>query len=134
VADLTPFHLAIVVQDLKLAREFYGVYLGCDEGRSDNSWVDFDFFGHQLVCHLGDSNSVVTNKVDGDAVPVPHFGIVMQFDEWQALADRLDNFAMPPKVRFAGQPGEQGTFFIYDPFNNALEFKGFRDFGRLFSK
>jgi len=134
MTNLSLFHLAIVVQDIALAREFYGNYLGCPEGRSDEHWVDFDFFGHQLVCHLGVAGSAETNKVDGDAVPVPHFGVVLPIDEWRELADRLDNFVLPPKTRFPGQPGEQGTFFILDPFGNALEFKGLSDYSSLFAK
>lgn len=137
-AELSPFHLAIVVSDLARAREFYGDVLGCNEGRSSNSWVDFDFFGHQLVCHLGPAaTESIANPVDGDHVPVPHFGVVLSLTDWEVLAGRIETAGVPfqlaPKLRFAGQPGEQGTFFIFDPFGNALEFKGFRDRSSLFA-
>jgi putative membrane protein len=138
-----PFHLAVQVRDLAEARAFYGELLGCREGRSAAEWVDFDLFGHQLVCHvnpgLGPTGQVPEhrNPVDGDDVPVPHFGVVLSMQGWQALANRLQAasaaFVLPPHVRFAGQPGEQGTFFLRDPSGNALEFKGFRDLGRLFA-
>lgn len=141
-----PFHLAIPVTDLAAARQFYGELFGCPEGRSADHWVDFDFFGHQLVCHLapaedGDAKDDHRNAVDGDAVPVPHFGVVLAMDRWQALADRLAEhlpklglaFVIEPRVRFRGQPGEQATFFLRDPAGNALEFKAFADPGRLFA-
>lgn len=134
---LTPFHLAIQVRDIDEARAFYGGKLGFDEGRSADTWIDFDMFGHQLVTHLnasiGKDGKVaqVSNPVDGHGVPVPHFGVVLDFDDWQALATRLrdviDDFIIEPYVRFAGLPGEQGTMFFADPSGNALEFKGFRD-------
>jgi len=136
---MRPFHLAIVVDDLAEARRFYGEVLGCPEGRSDSHWVDFNMFGHQLVCHLGDRPEMsASNEVDGDAVPVPHFGVVLTMADWKALAGRLEDsgikFQVAPKIRFAGKPGEQGTFFLYDPFGNALEFKGLTDLDGLFAK
>lgn len=136
----TPFHLAFPVSDLAEARQFYGHLLGCPEGRSDPSWIDFDFFGHQIVAHLqpaavGDRGSTA---VDGHGVPVPHFGVVLPMAEWQMLADRLKGsgieFVIQPHVRFAGQPGEQATMFVRDPSGNALEFKAFRDLSQLFAK
>lgn len=140
---LRPFHLAVPVGDLAAARAFYGGLLGCPEGRSDTHWVDFDLMGHQFVCHLDPALAArprapaVTSAVDGDAVPVPHFGVVLAMDEWQALADRLTaagvRFLIPPHVRFRGLPGEQGTLFLADPSGNVLEFKGFRDLGQLFA-
>jgi extradiol dioxygenase family protein len=135
-----PFHLAIPVHDLAAARGFYGGLFGCAEGRSSDEWVDFDFFGHQLVVHLdpGQKKHVHHNEVDGHDVPVPHFGVVVEWESWQALADRLRNlqtrFAIEPCIRFAGQVGEQATMFLYDPSGNALEFKAFKDPSRLFAK
>ncbi len=128
---LTPFHLAIPVNNLEESRQFYGELLGCDEGRSSDSWVDFNFFGHQLVCHRADSTGEQrTNPVDGQDVPVPHFGIVLEMDDWRQLADKLKavntEFVIEPYIRFAGKPGEQATMFLYDPSGNALEFKSFR--------
>jgi extradiol dioxygenase family protein len=138
---LDPFHLAIPVHDLAAARAFYGRRLGCAEGRSADAWVDFDFFGHQLVAHLDPTRSAhdasFRNDVDGHDVPVPHFGIVLGWDRWQALADRLkaegQHFELEPGIRFAGQVGEQATMFFYDPSGNALEFKAFKDPSRLFA-
>jgi extradiol dioxygenase family protein len=129
---LTPFHLAIPVNNLDASRQFYGELLGCDEGRSSERWVDFNFFGHQLVCHLADKmDRQTTNPVDGHDVPVPHFGIVLEMDDWRQLADKLKavntEFVIEPYIRFAGQPGEQATMFLYDPSGNALEFKSFRN-------
>ncbi len=133
---LTPFHLAIPVTDLEQARAFYGQLLGCPEGRSADRWVDFNLYGHQLVCHLMDSQDKAqyrkgNNPVDGDAVPVPHFGVVLVQADWQALVERLQDsgmqFLIEPKIRFAGEVGEQGTLFVLDPSGNALEFKTFRD-------
>ena len=131
-ADRPPFHLAIEVHDLAEARGFYGTLLGCPEGRSDATWVDFDLFGHQLVCHLGAPHAAqVTNPVDGHDVPVPHFGVVLDMPTWRDLADRLIEhdvqFLIEPYVRFEGEPGEQATMFFRDPSGNALEFKAFRN-------
>ncbi|WP_426165597.1 VOC family protein [Sandarakinorhabdus sp. DWP1-3-1] len=135
---IAPFHLAIPVDDLAAARHFYGEVLGCAEGRSSETWVDFDFQGHQLVIHRAPRAAIVRNPVDGDAVPVPHFGLVLAWDDWQALGDRIaasgTAFELPPHVRFAGKPGEQGTFFLFDPAGNALEFKAMRNPANLFAK
>jgi extradiol dioxygenase family protein len=139
---MTPFHLAIPVRDLASARAFYGGVLGCPEGRSSTDWVDFDFFGHQLVCHTvsGDgAGRPAHNPVDGHDVPVPHFGMVLEMPDWEALATRLKSagiaFVIEPHVRFPGQPGEQATMFLTDPSGNALEFKSFRDIaGQLFAR
>ena len=137
---LPPFHLAFPVDDLGAARRFYGDLLGCPEGRSADEWVDFDLHGHQIVAHLAPAaaRGSATNPVDGDAVPVPHFGIVLPMDEWRALADRLTDagveFVIPPTVRFAGQPGEQATMFFLDPAGNALEFKAMADPAGLFAR
>ena len=139
---LTPFHLAIPVRNLGDARSFYGGMLGCAEGRSSDAWVDFDFFGHQLVCHLDRAAAarpvVTTNPVDGHDVPVPHFGMVLEMPDWEALAARLKlagvRFVIEPQMRFKGQPGEQATMFLLDPSGNALEFKSFKDIaGQLFA-
>ncbi|MFZ9708272.1 MAG: VOC family protein [Steroidobacteraceae bacterium] len=139
---MNPFHLAIPVHDLSAARAFYGNLFGCAEGRSDREWVDFDFFGHQLVAHLDPSRQAATaahhNQVDGKEVPVPHFGVVLEWGAWQRLSQRLTDagvhFVIEPGIRFAGQIGEQATFFLYDPSGNALEFKAFKDPARLFAK
>jgi extradiol dioxygenase family protein len=134
-----PFHFAFPVHDLADARRFYGELLGCPEGRSADHWVDFDLHGHQIVAHLapGAAKTGVTNPVDGDDVPVPHFGLVLEMSEWQALADRLKSagtrFVIEPTVRFRGQPGEQATMFLLDPSGNALEFKAMADPGKLFA-
>jgi hypothetical protein len=136
---LPPFHLAFPVDDLAAARHFYGELLGCREGRSSDEWVDFDFHGHQIVAHLAPEvvRRRATNPVDGEDVPVPHFGLVLPMDEWKLLAERLQNagadFVIEPTVRFAGQPGEQSTMFFLDPAGNALEFKAFADPATLFS-
>ena len=140
--ELTPFHLAIPVRDLAGARAFYGSLLGCREGRSADAWVDFDFFGHQLVCHVTPQAAVekpAHNAVDGHDVPVPHFGMVLEMRDWEELAVRLKaagtQFVIEPGVRFRGQPGEQATMFLTDPSGNALEFKAFRDIeGQLFAR
>ena len=135
-----PFHLAVPVHDLAAARAFYGKLLGCAEGRSASRWVDFDFFGHQLVAHLADTAPAErrSNQVDGKDVPVPHFGVVLAMLDWEALARRLVaagvRFEIEPGIRFAGQTGEQATMFFYDPSGNALEFKAFRDPAQLFAK
>ena len=135
-----PFPLAFPVTSLAKARAFYGDLLGCPEGRSSDSWVDFDFRGHQIVAHLApdEAGHRQTGKVDGDDVPVRHFGLVLSMDEWHALAERLRGaetpFVIEPHVRFKGQTGEQATMFLLDPCGNALEFKAFADPGQLFAK
>jgi uncharacterized protein len=138
---LRPFHLAIPVDDLAAARAFYGGVLGCSEGRSAPTWIDFDLMGHQLVVHQAPRRSApdaATNAVDGDDVPVPHFGVVLAFEGWEARAERLRaagvRFGIEPHVRFKGEPGEQATMFFRDPAGNALEFKAFRDPGMMFAK
>ncbi|MFG1498348.1 VOC family protein [Saccharospirillum sp. HFRX-1] len=133
------FHLAFNVTDLAEARRFYGEVLGCSEGRSTDTWVDFEFYGHQLSLHLGDVwTTRNTGQVDGVAVPMPHFGVILPLDDWQQLADRLQqagtDFVIPPTQRYAGQPGEQHTLFFYDPFGNPIEVKGFADFAGLFER
>ena len=134
-----PFHLAFPVHDLAAARAFYGGLLGCPEGRSSESWIDFDFFGHQIVAHLAParSNDAAINTVDGHGVPVPHFGVVLAMEEWRALATRLESagvhFAIAPTIRFAGLPGEQATMFFRDPSGNAIEIKAFGDREQLFA-
>jgi uncharacterized protein len=135
---LTPFHLALAVDDLEAARAFYRGVLGCHEGRSAPRWVDFDLYGHQLSLHLADSVAErVHNPVDGDSVPIPHFGVILRWDDWAALRVRLEEagvgFIVGPRVRFEGQPGEQATMFFADPAGNMLEFKSFRDPARIFA-
>ena len=137
--SLPPFHLAFPVTDIAAARNFYGTLLGCPEGRSDTHWVDFDFFGHQIVAHHSEEPArAIVNPVDGDAVPVPHFGAVLSMERWKALAERLSGmgirFVIEPHIRFPGLPGEQGTMFFQDPSGNAIEIKGFDDLGSLFAK
>ena len=133
------FHLAFPVDDLAAARAFYGEILGCKEGRSDERWVDFDFFGHQLVAHIGTPPSSVrdSNPVDGHDVPVPHFGVILDWASWHTLSDRLVNagiaFIIEPGIRFKDQPGEQATMFFCDPAGNALEFKSFKDPAQVFA-
>lgn len=135
-----PFHLAFPVHDLSAARAFYGELLGCPEGRSSSEWVDFNLYGHQVVAHLAPDQTglATTNAVDGDNVPVRHFGVVLSMDEWHALADKLkkagQSFIIEPHVRFKGQVGEQATMFFLDPSGNALEFKAFKDMSSLFAK
>jgi hypothetical protein len=135
-----PFHLAFPVHSLEAARAFYGGLLGCPEGRSSPEWIDFDLYGHQVVAHLApeEAKRASTNAVDGDDVPVRHFGVVLSMDEWEALADKLraagTKFIIEPHVRFQGQVGEQATMFFLDPSGNALEFKAFRDIASLFAK
>jgi extradiol dioxygenase family protein len=137
---LPPFHLAFPVDDLAAARRFYGELLGCREGRSTGQWIDFDLHGHQIVAHLAPdaARPRASNPVDDEDVPVPHFGLVLPMDEWQALAARLDRagveFVIPPTVRFAGEPGEQATMFLRDPAGNALEFKAMADPAKLFAR
>ena len=136
---MQPFHLAFPVHDLAAAREFYVGLLGCGEGRSSEAWIDFDLRGHQIVAHLDPSAQAVaiTNPVDGHDVPVPHFGVVLEWDDWHALADRLTDagvtFGIAPHIRFQGQVGEQATMFFRDPSGNAMEFKAFRDPRQLFA-
>lgn len=138
--SVPPFHLAFPVDDLAAARKFYGSLIGCAEGRSADHWVDFDLHGHQIVAHLAPEavRARTTNPVDGEEVPVPHFGLVLPMDEWKALAERLENagteFVIPPTVRFAGEPGEQATMFLLDPAGNALEFKAMADPAKLFAR
>lgn len=136
---LSPFHLAIPVHDLGAARGFYGMLFGCPEGRSSDAWVDFDFFGHQLVAHLEPGRKPLHfNEVDGEDVPVPHFGVVLEWHAWHALAERLRaaqvRFEIEPGIRFPGEVGEQATMFLFDPSGNALEFKAFKDPSKLFAK
>ena len=142
MTTMPPFHLAFAVHDLEAARAFYGDLLGCREGRSDDDWVDFDFFGHQIVAHLAPSvvadGARGTNPVDGEDVPIPHFGVVLAMDRWQNLADRLDaagtEWIIPPTVRFRDAPGEQATMFFRDPSGNALEIKAMADPDGLFAR
>ena len=135
-----PFHLAIPVDDLAAARHFYGHILKCAEGRSDELWTDYNLYGHQLVIHYkpGRAEDLHHNPVDGHDVPIPHFGVVLPIEEWEALADRLKEagmkFVIEPYIRFKGQVGEQATMFFLDPCGNALEFKAFKDIGQLFAK
>ncbi|MGB3796426.1 MAG: VOC family protein [Alteraurantiacibacter sp.] len=141
MTQLSPFHLAFPVDNLQAAREFWGDVMGCKEGRSSSDWCDFNFFGHQIVAHQAPSIVAKagrgTNSVDGDDVPVPHFGIVLDMAEWQALASRLIEkglqFDIAPRVRFDGQPGEQATMFFRDPAGNAIEMKAFADRSKLFA-
>lgn len=136
---MRPFHLAFPVHDLAVARSFYRDILGCGEGRSSDHWIDFDFFGHQIVAHLSaDAKAVtITNPVDGHDVPVPHFGVVLTMPQWEDLAARVMAAGIPfgiaPHIRFKGQPGEQATMFFLDPSGNALEFKAFADDAMLFA-
>ncbi len=137
---LSPFHLAIPVTELGQAITFYGELLGCKQGRSSAQWIDWNFFGHQLVTHKVSSmpSAPQHNQVDAKAVPVPHFGVVLPWADWQQLADRLQargcEFVIPPGLRFKGQAGEQATLFLLDPFGNALEFKAFKDLAQLFAR
>jgi len=134
-----PFHLAFPVHNLDAARAFYRDILGCREGRSSDRWIDFDLWGHQVVAQLVDAPAADAgaNQVDGHAVPVPHFGVVLTMDDWNALAERLRaagvEFIIEPNIRFKGQPGEQATMFFRDPSGNALEFKAFADDDQLFA-
>ncbi|MGH9949620.1 MAG: VOC family protein [Pyrinomonadaceae bacterium] len=134
------FHLAFPVHDLDAARAFYGGVLECEEGRSSEIWIDFNLYGHQIVTHLAPdfARQNSTNPVDADAVPIPHFGIVLPMSEWKTLADKLTakgvKFIIEPKIRFAGEVGEQATMFFLDPSGNALEFKGFNDFTNIFAQ
>jgi extradiol dioxygenase family protein len=133
------FHLAFHVTDLDEARRFYGGVLGCPEGRSTGTWVDFDFFDHQISLHLGEPfKTTRTGQVGEHMVPMPHFGLVLQLAEWQALAERLRDagtpFVLEPQVRYAGEPGEQWTMFFCDPFGNPIEVKGFRSLDGLYAR
>ncbi len=137
---LRPFHLAIAVNDMEESRSFYGGLLGCSEGRSSDTWIDFDFFGHQLVVHLAHGIKIKRkgeNPVDGKSVSVPHFGVVLEWEKWHILRDELTQkgvqFIIDPYIRFEGLPGEQATLFFQDPFENVLEFKSFKDPACLFS-
>lgn len=132
------FHLAYHVRSLDDARRFYGGVLGCREGRSTDTWVDFDFFGHQISLHLGEPFATTnTGRVGDQLVPMPHLGLVLELPDWQALADRLTaaklDFVMPPQVRFEGQPGEQWTMFFRDPSGNPIEVKGFRSLDSVYA-
>lgn len=139
---LTPFHLAIPVKDLEKCRVFYRDVLGCKEGRSSDHWVDFDFFGHQFVLHQKENHSPADysdgNLVDGKNVPVPHFGVVLEWEIWHELVEKLEKkniqFIIEPYIRFKGEVGEQATMFFLDPENNALEFKAFKDLSQVFAK
>lgn len=144
MSELRPFHIAFPVRDVQEARRFYGEILGCPEGRSSETWVDFNLFGHQIVAHYkppatdGTASSAIHNPVDGHDVPVPHFGVVLAMEDWKQLRDRLLDagiqFTIEPYIRFEGQPGEQATMFFLDPSGNALEFKAFEDLSQLFAK
>lgn len=138
---IQPFHLAIPVDDVAKARVFYREVLGLSEGRSDTNWVDFDFYGHQFVIHYKPKSEYDTdhsNEVDGHNVPVPHFGVVLKYEDWEILADRLQQagvkFVIEPYIRFKGEAGEQATMFFLDPCGNALEFKAFKDISMMFAK
>ena len=135
---MRPFHLAFPVDNLEKTREFYTETLGCSEGRSSDRWIDFDMYGHQVVAHLIDKvENIQTNSVDGDDVPASHFGVILELDDWEALADRLKkidmNFIIVPHVRFKGEAGEQATMFFLDPCGNALEFKAFKNDDMIFA-
>lgn len=139
--NLSPFHIAFPVDDLAAARAFYGGLLGCPEGRSSDEWIDFNFYGHQIVAHLrprAEAGVVHHNSVDAHDVPIPHFGVVLPLDEWEKLAHRLREahikFIVEPYIRFKGEIGEQATMFFLDPAGNALEFKAFADPNQLFAK
>ena len=136
--SLRPFHLAIPVDCLVTARNFYGSKLGFEEGRSDDHWIDYNFFGHQLVCHIGELNKSNNNEVDGKDVPIPHFGIILEWDDFDSFSSKLKaeniNFIIKPYLRFSGLPGEQKTMFFKDPFGNALEFKSFKQDSEIFNK
>ena len=136
---MRPFHLAFPVDDLERTREFYTNVLGCKEGRSSGRWIDFDLYGHQVVAHLVDElDPVKANPVDGDNVPASHFGVILEMDDWKALAERLSvsgiKFVIEPHIRFKGEPGEQATMFFLDPCGNALEFKAFNSDNLIFAR
>ena len=135
---MRPFHLAFTVDNLEKTREFYTKTLGCNEGRSSDRWIDFDMYGHQVVAHLVDElDQVATNAVDGDDVPSSHFGVILEMEQWNQLADNLVKlgieFIIEPHIRFKGEPGEQATMFFLDPCGNALEFKAFRSDDMIFA-
>lgn len=138
--SLRPFHVAVPVDDIPKARSFYRDIMGCEEGRSAEEWVDFNFFGHQWVIHYKpkSTEAIHHNAVDGHAVPVPHYGVVLEWNQWHDLVDKLKShnieFAIEPYIRFKGEVGEQATMFFYDPCGNALEFKAFKDIEQLFAK
>lgn len=141
MSQIPPFHVAVPVHDVPLARAFYRDVLGCPEGRSDEKWVDFNLYGHQWVIHYKPKDESVelhSNEVDGHNVPVPHYGVVLEWDDWQELSAKLKargtKFVIEPYIRFEGQPGEQATMFFLDPCGNALEFKSFRDISQMFAK
>ncbi|MEM9334265.1 MAG: VOC family protein [Pseudomonadota bacterium] len=140
MSTLQPFHLALPVTDLDAARDFYCGTLGFSTGRTASRWIDLDVYGHQVTLHLVDEDDTATahNPVDGDDVPARHFGVILDREDWQALADRLQaagiTFLIPPKIRFEGEPGEQATMFFLDPSGNALEFKSFRNIEQLFAR
>ncbi len=137
---ISPFHLAIPVKEINETRTFYREIIGCEEGRSSDHWVDFNFYGHQLVIHISDNvnKADATNAVDGHDVPVPHFGIVLPYSEWESLAERISKagikFIIEPYIRFKGETGEQATMFFRDPSGNNLEFKAFKNMDQLFAK
>jgi extradiol dioxygenase family protein len=136
--SMQPFHLAFPVRDLEEARKFYAGLLGCPTGRESKEWIDFDLYGHQIVAHLAPAEAAAaTNKVDGEDVPVRHFGVILEWAQWEKLAEQLKGkvkFVIEPGIRFKGQVGEQATMFFKDPSGNALEFKAFRDMKNLFAK
>ncbi len=140
MSTLTPFHLAVPVNNLEKARVFYRDVIGCEEGRSSDHWVDFNLYGHQFVIHYKEYKQSENhhNAVDGHDVPVPHFGVVLRWEDWHQLVDRMKGagvaFAIEPYIRFKGEVGEQATMFFYDPCGNALEFKSFKDFNQIFAK
>lgn len=139
-SSLSPFHLAVPVHDIAQAREFYGGLLGCPEGRSTDEWIDFDLYGHQFVVHLNKDMKADNhvNAVDGHGVPIPHFGVVLPWEAWETLAEKMKSlgteFIIEPYIRFKGEVGEQATMFFLDPSGNALEFKAFKDLSQLFAK
>jgi extradiol dioxygenase family protein len=138
MTERPPFHYAFVVDDLQAARQFYAGLLGCRTGRSSAEWIDFDFYGHQIVAHLGPRPAPLAhNPVDNHDVPVPHFGVVLEWQTWTELAEKLQKsgieFAIKPCIRFQGQTGEQGTMFIFDPAGNAIEIKAFKHIDNLFA-
>lgn len=141
MATITPFHVAVPVDDLDAAREFYSNILQCKEGRSSDQWIDFDLYGHQFVVHhkpKSEEEKLHHNPVDGHEVPIPHYGVVLEWDDWTSLSERLTelniSFVIDPYIRFKGETGEQATMFFLDPAGNALEFKAFKNIDQLFAK